>query len=169
MPTGDGFVCREVLIDELLPYASDSAYDLNVSFLDEARARGYRCWGVFKNEVLASYSFVSSVPTPISTHHQIRFPERWVYLFKVMTLPRWRGLKLHAVQQREAMRALSSEVAGFMTLIQADNLSSLKAFERLGFQVRQSFNIYGKTPSLWRVVQKNSTKTSICVVEKLID
>lgn len=168
-PLEEGYTCREVTIDELIPYASDPSYDISASFLSEAKDRGYRCWGIFSHGVLASYSFASSVPTPIDKEFRVRFPEGWRYFFKVMTLPRWRGLKLHAMQQRVVIHALSKEAAGFMTLIQADNLPSLKAFTAMGFEVRQTFRIYGKRPALRWVQQKNPLKTGICIVEKLSD
>jgi len=142
----NGFVCREVALQELAPCTSDSAYDLSERFLSDARARADCCIGVFAGEKLVSYSFNSTVPTNIDSGFRYEFPEGWVYHFKAFTLPEWRGQGLHG-RQISAILSKFAGLAGFKgltTLVVRTNDSSLASFARFYFEPVFRFAIVGK-------------------------
>lgn len=146
MLASNGFVCREVALRELGRYASDPAYDLSERFLSDAQVRGDCCIGVFAGERLVSYSFNSRIPTNIDPGFRYEFPEGWVYHFKALTLPEWRGQGLHGRQ----MSAILNKFAGFAgfkgltTLVVRTNYPSLSSFGRLYFEPVFRFVIVGK-------------------------
>lgn len=142
----DGFVCREVALQELAPYTSDSAYDLSERFLSDARARADCCIGVFAGEKLVSYSFNSRIQTNIDSGFRYEFPEGWVYHFKAFTLPEWRGQGLHGCQMSAILNKFAG-LAGFKgltTLVARTNYPSLSSFGRLYFEPVFRFVIVGK-------------------------
>ena len=142
----NGFLCREVQLAELRGYAADPAYDLSERVLSEARERDDFCAGVFAGERLVSYSFNARVPTSIDPGFRYEFPEGWVYHFKALTLPEWRGQGLHGRQ----MSVIARKFAGFAgfkgltTLVVETNYSSLSSFRRLYFEPAFRFVIAGK-------------------------
>ncbi len=142
----NGFVCRELALEELGRYAGDSAYDLSERFVSEAKLRGDCCVGVFAGERLVSYSFNSRTPTNIDPDFRYEFPKGWVYHFKALTLREWRGQGLHARQIPVILRRFAG-VPGFKgltTLVVTTNYTSLSAFGRLYFQPVFRFMIAGK-------------------------
>lgn len=146
VPAPNGFVYREVPLQELAPYACDSAYELSERFLSDARVRGDCCVGVFAGESLVSYSFNSRIPTNIDPGFRYDFPEGWVYHFKAFTLPEWRGQGLHGRQMPTILNkfAGSSGFKGLTTLVVTTNYPSLSAFGRLYFEPVFRFVIAGK-------------------------
>jgi hypothetical protein len=142
----NGFLCREVQLAELRGYAADPAYDLSERFLSEARERDDFCAGVFAGERLVSYSFNSKVPANIDPAFRFEFPVGWVYHFKALTLPEWRGQGLHGRQLSVIARKFAG-LAGFKgltTLVVETNYASLSAFRRLYFEPAFRFVIAGK-------------------------
>ncbi|OGA70389.1 MAG: hypothetical protein A3G81_34475 [Betaproteobacteria bacterium RIFCSPLOWO2_12_FULL_65_14] len=139
-------VCREVALQELAPYTSDSAYDLSERFLSDARARADCCIGVFAGEKLVSYSFNSRVPTNIDSGFRYEFPEGWVYHFKAFTLPEWRGQGLHSRQMSAILNKFAGLACfkGLTTLVVTTNYASLASFARLYFEPVFRFAIVGK-------------------------
>lgn len=142
----NGFVCREVPLEELRRYASHSAYELSERFLSEARVRGDCCIGVFAGERLVSYSFNAGIPTNLDADFRYEFPEGWVYHFKALTLPEWRGQGLHARQMPVILRRFAGlpGFKGLTTLVAAANYPSLASFGRLYFEPAFRFAIAGK-------------------------
>lgn len=145
-PAANGFACREVPLEELRRYASESAYDLSERFLSEARVRADCCIGVFAGGRLVSYSFNARIPTNIDGDFRYEFPEGWVYHFKALTLPEWRGQGLHARQMPVILRRFAGlpGFKGLTTLVVAANYPSLASFGRLYFEPVFRFVIAGK-------------------------
>lgn len=142
----NGFVCREVQLQELARYASDPAYDLTERFLADARARADCCIGVFAGDKLVSYSFNSTIPTNIDSGFRYEFPEGWLYHFKAFTLPEWRGQGLHGRQMSVILQKFAG-LAGFKgltTMVVTTNYPSLCSFGRLYFEPAFRFSIVGK-------------------------
>lgn len=142
----NGLLCREVQLAELREYAGDPAYDLSERFLSQARERSDCCVGVFAGERLVSYSFNATQATNIDSGFRYEFPEGWVYHFKALTLPEWRGQGLHGRQLPVIVRRFCGAAGfkGLTTLVLAANYPSLSSFRRLYFEAVFRFVIAGK-------------------------
>jgi hypothetical protein len=120
---------------ELRRYAQDPAYDMTDAFLDQALAKGDRCYAILEGDTLASYGWYSLDDTHITGELSLRFSREWMYMYKGYTLPRYRGLRFHAV----GMAALLDEASrlglrGLLCFVEANNYSSLKSAYRLGYR-----------------------------------
>ncbi len=146
LPALNGISCREVALAKLAPYAADPAYDLSERFLADARARADCCIGVFAGEKLVSYSFNSAIPTNIDPGFRYDFPQGWVYHFKALTLPEWRGQGLHARQIPAIVNKFAERPGfkGLTTLVVRTNYPSLATFARCRFEPVLRFAIVGK-------------------------
>lgn len=142
----DGLVCREVQPHELARFACDSAYELTERFLSEATDRRDCCVGVFAGEKLVSYSFNATIPTNIDADFRYAFPEGWVYHFKALTLPEWRGQGLHGRQMAAILRRFAGlgGFRGLTSLVLTTNYPSLGSFRRLYFEPLFRFAIVGR-------------------------
>lgn len=145
-PLPQGVFCREMALQELVPYASDRAYDLGARFLSEAGDRGDCCIAVFAGQTLVSYSFNARIPTNIDAQFRYEFPPGWVYHFKAFTHPQWRGRKLHGFQMADILRRFrpTAGFKGLTTLVAATNYASLASFAGLNFEPAFRFTIVGK-------------------------
>lgn len=145
-PAPNGIFCREVRLPELAAYARDPAYDISERFLWEARARRDLCIGVFAGAKLVSYSFNARIPTSSDSGFRYEFREGWVYHFKALTLPEWRGQKLHASQMAVILQKCAGipGFKGLTTLVVETNYPSLASFRRLYFEPAFRFAIVGK-------------------------
>ncbi|MGH8222738.1 MAG: hypothetical protein ACREQZ_07170 [Woeseiaceae bacterium] len=130
---------------ELGTHAADSAYELDTRVVDEAKARGDCCVGVFAGPKLVSYSFNSRLATHIDPEFVFRFPEGWVYHFKAFTLPEWRGQRLHQFQIARVVESFAAAPPfhGLVTLVVRTNYASLASFRRLYFRPAFRFAFVG--------------------------
>jgi len=120
---------------DLRRYARDSANDLTDAFLDQALAKGDRCYAILDGDVLASYGWYSRDDTHITDELVLRFSREWLYMYKAYTMPRYRGLRLNAI----GMAALLDEgrrlgLRGLVSFVEANNYSSLNSGYRMGYQ-----------------------------------
>ncbi|HMH17908.1 MAG TPA: hypothetical protein VK572_07135 [Burkholderiales bacterium] len=131
-----GFEARFVGEDELAKFARDGNHDFSIEFLREARARGDRCYALFDREVLASYSWYSSLPTPIDGHFVLHFDRSYAHMYKDYTLPAYRGKRLHAVGMCRALRAFTAEgKKGLISYVFSNKLASLRSVVHLGYRI----------------------------------
>ncbi|MEA3195163.1 MAG: hypothetical protein QOD26_3496 [Betaproteobacteria bacterium] len=137
---------RQVALEELTKYRGDPAYDLSERFLDSPAVREHICIGAFADGSLVAYSFHSRVPTDIDSSLRFQFPAGWIYHFKALTLPQWRGRRLHAalVSAAAALFAREPGFQGLVTFVVSTNLPSLLSFARIGFQPAMRFSVIGK-------------------------
>lgn len=94
--------------------------------------------------------FAPASPTAIDEHLRFQFPPGWIYVYKALTLPAWRGRGLLPALLTQAMPHLGNSAAlptGFVTLVISGNDASFKAFNRCGFQNAQAFPV-------WRVLER---------------
>ena len=148
-----GFTFREILPDELDRYTSNEAYELTGKFLAQVKSRGDRCYGAFSGGTLVSYSFYASTSTDVDKFLKFHFPRGMCYVYKVFTLPAWRGQRLHSMALSVAIQSLRERgicTFGFTTAIQSCNYASLKSFQRLGFQELGNHRVLGIAK--WRIV-----------------
>jgi hypothetical protein len=133
--------------EELRRYSRENEYEISASFVDSIAGRDDLCFGTFVEGRLAAYRFFALRPTAIDAHLRFDFPPRWIYAYKALTLPAWRGNRLH----RELFVRSLPEVGrwlgglepplGFVTLVMSDNRSSAAALGRLGFRPVDSFSV----------------------------
>ena len=97
--------------------------------------------GVFAGDKLVSYSFNTRHPTEFHPKLRYHFPDGWIYHFKTVTLPQWRGQRVHARNLAAVLRKYRSEPGfkGIVTLVIGANHPSLRSFERMGFQPSHRF------------------------------
>lgn len=127
--------CREVLLDQraLFRYAGDPRLDMTDAFLRRALAKGDRCYAVLDGDTLASYKWCSSRPTDINEHLRLFFGNEWIYSYKALTLPDYRGRRLHArLTAMVLSEALVGSAKGVVCCVDINNVPSLKSFARMG-------------------------------------
>jgi GNAT superfamily N-acetyltransferase len=115
-------------------FSDDPRYDLSSQFLDEALAKGDRCYGILDGDRLASFGWYSAVPTRISDDLRFCFDQRYVYMYKGFTDPDYRGQRLHALGMSSALQQLLEHGAeGLVSYVDATNFDSLRSCYRMGY------------------------------------
>jgi hypothetical protein len=126
-----GFLDRELLLERVGAQESDMTED----FIVDAIARGDRCYGVMFGDTLASYGWYSRRPTPIDDDLTLHFNSAWAYMYKVFTLPAYRGNRLHGIGAARALEVFSKRgSAGLICYVRSNNFSSLKSCYRMGYR-----------------------------------
>ncbi|MEZ4295220.1 MAG: hypothetical protein R3B70_09615 [Polyangiaceae bacterium] len=127
-----GFVGEEALLRALGEGAGD---DMDAAFVKAALARGDRCFGAADGELLASYGWYSTRPTPVTDDLLLRFDGAYAYMYKGYTLPEYRGKRLHGIGMARAMAAHVAEgKRGLVSYVAATNFASLRSCHRLGYR-----------------------------------
>ena len=114
-------------------------------FIDEAFAKGDKCFGVLHDGRLAHYSWYSSRRTRVMTGVDMDFPGSWVYMYNAFTSPRFRGRKIYPKAVARALGSFFTD--GFttgVTLVGADNFSSLSPLKKIGFAEMGRMVVMGK-------------------------
>ncbi|MCC7416184.1 MAG: hypothetical protein IT176_03510 [Acidobacteria bacterium] len=120
-------------LSEAMRHAMDPAADLPSSFVEEACARGDRCFAVLHGGSLASYAWCSALPTPLDESLVVSVPPAWMYTYKAFTLPAHRGARLHGMLTALIVDdAARRSYRGLMACVDADNFRSLRSFTRVG-------------------------------------
>lgn len=118
---------------QLRRLARDPASDLDDAFLDEALARGDRCYAVLEGDTLANYSWYSHRPRHIDERFDVHFDPRYVYVYKSLTPPAYRGRRLHGIAMSHALRALNAlGYQGIIAHVESNNHRSLRSGARMG-------------------------------------
>jgi hypothetical protein len=119
-------------------YAKGEANGLSERFLDEAVAKGDRCFAFFEGDVLTSYGWYSTQPTrltEISDSLVLSFDPKYVYMYNGFTLPKHRGQRLHALGMAAALEAYAKEGhKGLVSYVDSTNFASLKSCYRMGYR-----------------------------------
>lgn len=131
---------------QLWQLARDPANELDNSFLNEALAKGDRCYAIMDGDKLAAYGWYSRQPTRIDPPDLLlSFDSNLVYMYKGLTRPEYRGQRLHAIGMNRALQHYQTQGArGIISYVESTNVDSLKSCYRLGYQLFGS--VY-----LWRV------------------
>lgn len=115
-------------------FSEDPRYDLSPQFLDEALAKGDRCYGILEGDRLASFGWYSAVSTRISDDLRFCFDRRYVYMYKGFTDPDYRGQRLHALGMTWALtQFLEHGAEGLVSYVDATNFDSLRSCYRMGY------------------------------------
>jgi len=114
---------------------SDSSLELPESFLNEALSKGDSCYAVFHDRVLASYGWYSSQPTEIDSELTFCFDPDFIYMYKGLTRPEFRGKRLHAIGMSRALLAKVEQGSkGIISYVERTNFASLKSCYRMGYR-----------------------------------
>lgn len=122
---------------QLRRFAQDPRNEMDSDFLDEALAKGDRCYALLKDGYLAAYSWYSLQPTRIHPPQLVlEFDARHVYMYKGMTHPEHRGRRLYPIGINRALQWYQRcGKAGLVAYVESHNLDSLKSCLRLGYRV----------------------------------
>lgn len=138
LPRSDRVRGRMVEAAEMRPYVRDPENRLTDRFIDEAAARGDRCYVLFDGDTIANYGWYSSRPmrlTEVRAAPLLHFDPSYAYMYHTFTRPEHRGRRLNAVGIAAALEECSrAGLSGLLAYVVSSNFASLKSCERLGFQ-----------------------------------
>lgn len=137
------FTVREFSFEELEPLVGRPDAEITAKGLATARRERHLCVGVFDGHALASYSFNSAGRARFNDQYQFVVPDGWIYHYMAVTLPEWRGKRLHALQLPFLMDRAIPGGKGIVTLVDAVNFASLRSFRRMGFEDHCTFTLLG--------------------------
>ena len=111
--------------------------ELSPAFLREALRKGDACYAVCEGSTLVSSGWYSTQPTAIHSGDLVlHFPPGYVYMYKGLTRESYRGQRLYEVGVTRALQHyLAQGARGFVSYVDAANLDSLKACERMGYRM----------------------------------
>ena len=126
---------------------SDPSLFLDDKFLDQAFARGDRCYAYVEDGTLGAYTWYSTNPTPLQDGLVATFHPDYIYMYKVFTVPAFRGRRLCGIGVTRAFQALMREGMhkGLVCYIEVHNQPSLKALRRIGFKLVGTGIVFGMT------------------------
>src|SRR5262249_45750780 len=119
-------------------YMGDPENLLTDRFIDEAAARGDRCYALFDGDTVANYGWYSTRParlTEIRGAPVLHFDPSYAYMYNTFTRPESRGRRLTAVGIAAALEEQTrAGLSGLVAYVVSSNFASLKSCERMGFQ-----------------------------------
>src|SRR5207237_2936250 len=129
-----GFEAGFLSARELRRCARNAELERSLQFVNEALARGDRCYAIRDGRALAAYTWYSTSTTPIGIPNLgVSCGEDYVYVYKAFTHPRYRGQRLHAIGKTQALaRYRARGYRGLVSYVEAGNLDSLKSCSRMG-------------------------------------
>lgn len=118
-------------------FASDPANEMTPSFIADALARGDHCYAICDGPKPLFTSWYSRRATLVGIGELVlHFDPRYVYMYKGYTQPGHRGRRLYAAAVGQVYAHFTAKGArGFLSYVDAANLASLKALERMGYRV----------------------------------
>jgi len=130
---------RMVDAAEMRPHVADPANVLTDRFIDEAIARGDRCYVICDDAGdVMSYGWYSTRPTRLTEvqgEPVLHFDPSYAYMYHGFTRPEHRGRRLHALGIGAALvECQRSGLRGLVSYTVASNFSSLKSCYRMGYQ-----------------------------------
>jgi hypothetical protein len=129
----DSYRCEFLDPERLLALSENREYQMGKDFLDEAISKGDECFAILDGHRIASYGWYSIKPTKVNEDLELRFDERYVYMYKGFTHPNYRGQRLHAIGMTIALdQYLNLGYSGIVSWVEANNVSSLRSCYRMG-------------------------------------
>lgn len=128
--------------DQLLKLIRPEEMTMTHSFAEHAYAKGDRCFCIVDGTELVHYSWYSTSPTDVLDGLELRFPGRKVYMYNAFTNIGYRGKKLYPMAVSRAVQSyLGRDCIGAVTMVAANNYSSLVALEQIGFSTIGKFYV----------------------------
>lgn len=121
--------------------ADDPELEMNEDFLNEAIKKQDLCYAICKDGRIVSYGWYSRTPTKMKDGLYFHFDNQYVYMYKGMTKPEFRGERLHAAGMTAAMKSPQlRNTRGMVSYVERQNLASLRSVYRMGS--RRTGSIY---------------------------
>ncbi|MGE0126745.1 MAG: GNAT family N-acetyltransferase [Blastocatellales bacterium] len=131
----NGYTCEFLTPGKLMELAKNQVYQLEADFLVEAINKGDECFAILDGDLLASYGWYSNKPTRLSDDLELRFNERYIYMYNGFTHPNYRGQRLHATGMTMALNHyINRGYRGIVSWVEANNFNSLRSCYRMGYR-----------------------------------
>lgn len=135
LSNNNGYACQFLDPKRLMELSKNREYRLEEEFLGEAISKGDDCFAILDGDRLASYGWYSNKPTKISPELELRFDERYIYMYNGFTHPNYRGQRLHAIGMTMALNHyLNKGYKGIVSWVEANNFNSLRSCYRMGYR-----------------------------------
>lgn len=129
-------------LEQLLPLIRPEEMTMDHKFAEKGYAKGDRCFGVIDGDNLAHYSWYSATPTIVLDDLKFHFSKDKVYMFNAYTSHKYRGKKLYPLAVTQAVKNyINHGFVGALTIIAANNFSSISAVEQIGFSAIGRFYV----------------------------
>jgi hypothetical protein len=129
------------------PYVRDRENLLSDRFIDEASAKGDKCYALFDGDTIMSYGWYSTRPTRLTEvpgEPTLHFDPAYAYMYNGFTRPEYRGRRLHAVGMAAALDELTDAgLSGLVTYVVSSNFASLKSCHRMGYETFGHLIMFG--------------------------
>jgi hypothetical protein len=120
--------------DELLMPGRLEGTEMTASFVEDALARGDRCFAKTVANTIASYGWYSTRPTDIGDGLTLHFDPAYAYMYSGFTASAYRGQRLHGIGMAGAMTALGREgKRGLVSYVNSNNFASQRSCARMGY------------------------------------
>jgi len=120
------------------PYVADPENQLTDAFIDEATARGDRCYVLFDGDDIVNYGWYSTRPmrlTEVRGAPVLHYDPSYAYMYHTFTRPEHRGRRLNNLCIAAALDDWTrAGFSGLVAYIVSSNHASLKSCTRMGFQ-----------------------------------
>jgi hypothetical protein len=117
------------------PLFDDTNLDLQRWFAHMAFEQQHECRVAKNGNTVLGYCWISDRETWVVDGMHILFPKNMRYVYKAFTHPAQRGRGVLSVCVRSAVKAYAgTSVDRFITIIETNNFSSIRAFSKAGFR-----------------------------------
>ena len=128
---------------DLMEAAKTAEYQLSPEFVMSALSKGDECYGIFDGTALASYGWYSRKPTLMENNELLlHFDSQYVYMYKGLTLDRYRGQRLHGIGKTRALTEYQARgLKGMLSYIESNNFNSMRSSYRMGARNCGQFHV----------------------------
>jgi len=128
-----GVECRFGQPDELRAAARDEAFGMSPAQVDEALARGERCYVATVQGTIACHLWLTERRAHLAGPLSLEFDPSWGYVRWATTLRGYRGLHLHAIAKRKALDLwVEGGKRGLLSAVSIVNFASLESAAHVG-------------------------------------
>jgi hypothetical protein len=109
--------------------------EMTETSIDQALARGEECFAVFDRLVMASLSWYTRRPAPVTAEVSMHFDPSWIYMHRSFTAAPYRGHHLHGLGSTVALRHYAAlGTRGLVAFVEFNNWQSIRSMSRAGFR-----------------------------------
>ena len=140
----DGMQMRFLTPAEVRHFAAQGDTDLNLAYVDDALARGDRCFAVLEDDRLASYSWYATAPTGVTIELELHFPRPLIYMHHSFTAAAYRGRRLHTIGIVQALSTFEQDgPTTLLAIVSTSNAASMSSCQRAGYRPLGHFWLVG--------------------------
>ena len=129
----------------LRAFATDPATEMSPAFVEATLVKGDECYAICDGTNLAAYGWYATTATTAGAPDLLlHFHDKYVYMYKGFTDPRYRGQRLHAIGMTRALDEYRRRgYRGLVSYVESTNFDSLKSCFRMGYKVFGSIYVLG--------------------------